>query len=85
MIKLQAVEKELKESYDKMMMKKEQEAVKKIKKNPKYFYSFASKSAKMKNKVGPLQDEEGEMKNDPEAMADILSRVLQRPIFLETT
>ena len=74
MTKLQQIEKELKDSYDKMRMKKENEAVRKIKRNPKYFYSFANKSAKIRNKVGPILNEGGEIKNEPEAMADILRR-----------
>ena len=84
MTKLQKIENDLKESYDKMRSKKEQEAVKKIKKNAKFFYSFATKSAKIKNKVGPLMDEEGEIKKDSESMANILRKQYES-VFIDDT
>ena len=74
MTKLQLTEQDLKKSYQKMRTNKENDAIKKIKRNPKYFYSFASKSSKIKNKVGPLIDVDGEMKNKPEEMVEILKK-----------
>ena len=42
-----------------MRIKKENEALSKIKRNLKYFYKYANSFAKTKNKVGPLTDKDG--------------------------
>ena len=50
--------------------------------DPKYFFSFANESAKIKNKVGPLLNDQGEMKNDPESMTEILRKQYDS-VFIE--
>ena len=71
---LETIENDLKESYTNMKMKKENEALKKIKKDPRYFYKFASSFSKVKNNVGPLINEKGETTKDPFEMAEILKK-----------
>ena len=51
---------------------REEEAVARIKLDPKYFYSYAKKSSKVKCKVGPLKDESGHFEASPEKMANML-------------
>ena len=69
---LAKIEVELKESLDKHRRKKETEAISKIKRNPKFFFSYANKHSKTRNKVGPLLNKEEESIKDPSMMAEIL-------------
>ena len=62
---LATIEAELKESIQKHRKKQENDAVSKIKMNPKYFYSYANKHSKIRNKVGPLLNKEEESIKDP--------------------
>jgi hypothetical protein len=50
----------------------EEKAVKGIEENPRYFYSYAKKSAKSKSRVGPLFDTQGKLQKDPKTMANLL-------------
>ena len=50
----------------------EDKAVKIIKENPRYFYSYAKRYNKVKSSVGPLTDENGDLVNDPKTMGDLL-------------
>ena len=54
--KLINIELELQNSYNRERESNEIEATSKIKKNPKYFYSYAKRFSKTKPKVGPLMD-----------------------------
>ena len=74
MTTLQKIEKELEESNKKQRMKNENEAMKRIKRNPKYFYSYAKKFSKSKNKVGPLTNEDGETVKDNFEMTELLRK-----------
>ena len=71
---LETVEKELELSYKNMRMKREKEALNKIKRNPRYFYSYAKRFSKIREKVGPLLNEEGETVSDPFLMAEVLRK-----------
>ena len=53
-------------------LKKEADAIEKIKRNPKAFYSYAKKSSTYKSPIGPLADDEGELHSDPTTMANLL-------------
>ena len=44
-----------------MKLQKEKEAIGKIKRNPKFFYKYANKLPKTRNKVGSLINKEGEL------------------------
>ena len=71
---LYKIESELNNSYKQSRIKKETEAIDKMKSNPKFFFSYASKFSKSKNKIGPLIDAEGETIKDPHEMAEILRK-----------
>ncbi len=58
-------------------LRKESDALAKMKVNPKAFYSFAKKSAEYKPPVGPLLDEGNKLESDPATMANILQRQYQ--------
>ena len=53
---------------------KELRAVEKMKTNPKLFYKYVKKSQKVESKIGPLQDEQGNLNSDPEIKANLLQK-----------
>ena len=57
--KIEAKEKDLKDSYEARRNSQEQEALKKIKKDPKAFVGYAKKFAKSSSNVGPLLNKSG--------------------------
>ena len=63
---------EIKTSIQTQRKNQEDKAVKIIKENPRYFYSYAKRYSKLKSSVGPLFDENGVLTNDPKTMADLL-------------
>ena len=67
------IEKDLQKSYKDSAAYKEEKALHAIKKNPKFFYSYAKKLSKVKSKIGPLLDMGGKLTNDNKTMAEILS------------
>ena len=71
---LEAVEKTLEENQRMWKRKKENEALSKIKRNPKYFYTYANKHSKLKNKVGPLVNEDEETVKENFEMAELLRK-----------
>ena len=52
----------------------EEKAAKAVKLNPKYFFSYAKRFAKSRNKVGPLKSENCTYVSDAEQMAEILEK-----------
>ena len=50
---LEHIEKVLENSYKTMKVKKEKEALARIKRNPKFFYKYANKFSKTRDRVGP--------------------------------
>ena len=52
--------------------KKERWAVDCIKKNPKYFFSYAKRLQKTKSTIPVLREERGSLVDDPTTKADIL-------------
>ena len=71
---LETIENNLKTSYQTMRMKKEDEALKKIRKDPRYFYKFANSFSKVRNNIGPLINEKGETTKESYDMAEILKK-----------
>ena len=71
---LQVIEEDLERRYKTMKLKMENEALGKIKRNPKYFYSYANKFSKIRTKVGPLIDNEGNTLKEPFEMAELLRK-----------
>ena len=47
-------------------------AVKAIKTNSKYFFSYAKKNSKIKSKVGPLRNSSGQLTSKSKEMAEVL-------------
>ena len=67
------IEKKLQKSYADADEEMERKAVESIKKNAKFFYSYAKKKAKCKSKIGPLNTNQTELTSDPKEMAELLS------------
>jgi endonuclease/exonuclease/phosphatase family metal-dependent hydrolase len=74
MVALKQIEVDLETSRKKMRTGKENIALGKIKRNPKYFYSYANSFSKSKNTIGPLLNEAGETIKEPQEMAEMLRR-----------
>ena len=70
--KLHHLEDELKSHYDKRRDAKEYDAISKIKKNPKFFYSFAKKFSVCKSSIGPFLNSEEDIVDDNFQMAEML-------------
>ena len=62
----------MKELIKEEIYMKEIKAIMMMKKNPKYFYSYVKKSQKMQSKIGPLQDEHGNLNSEPVIKANLL-------------
>ena len=67
------IECKIKESIGNQSHYKEKKAVEAIRKNPRYFFSYAKQFAKKKSSVGPLLNSDGTLEHNPKTMADILS------------
>ena len=70
--RLVQIERELQDSYRKKALYDERNAIKAIKQNSKYFFSYAKKFSKIKSKVGPLLRDNGDYTSDSKEMADLL-------------
>ena len=66
------IERKIKESIINQRAANEIKALECIKKNPRYFFSYAKQFAKQVSTVGPLLNNEGNLEHKPKAMADIL-------------
>ena len=82
------IERKLQESYASEEHLTEAKAVDAIKKNVKFFYSYAKKRSSVKSQIGPLEDSEGKITGNPEEMAEILksqySSVFSSPVTITT-
>ena len=65
---------EIQEEILSRLNKKEERAVKCIKENPKYFFSYAKRLQKTRSTIPVLRDETGELVEDPATKADVLQR-----------
>ena len=81
---LENIHRKITESIFKQKDEKEEDAVSKVKKNPKFFYSYAKKSRKARSRVGPLFDENKTLQNDPKVMANLLQQQYSS-VFSNTT
>ena len=68
------IEKDLQKSFKDSKCYVENKAINSIKKNSKYFFAYARKKAKVKTKIGPLLNANGELTQRSKEMAEILSR-----------
>ncbi|XP_076069761.1 uncharacterized protein LOC143041638 [Oratosquilla oratoria] len=69
---IEEIEKKIKLSHEEEHRREEQEAVLRIKENPKYFFSYAKKKLKNRSVIGPLYDLNGELTEEPKQMTNIL-------------
>ena len=65
----------------------EAKAVDSIRKNPKFFFSYANKHSKVRTGIGPLRTKQRTLTNSPKAMADILAEqynsAFSQPVYSE--
>ena len=69
---IEAIEHELDERYTEMNIAAEKKAIEKLKKDPKYFYSYAKKKSKSSNLIGPFLEKDGTIVQDSFAKAEKL-------------
>ena len=62
----------IKESIYNESRRSEQEAISKIKEDPKYFYTWSKRKLNHHTNIGPLSDSPGQLQHDDEIMADLL-------------
>jgi hypothetical protein len=68
------IEEKIKESIRNEEKLKEERMLAQIKSNPKVLYAYAKRKKKSLTNIGPLEDEDGKLKDDPTIMANILQR-----------
>ena len=69
--KLVELDRQLVDSYDAELLRKEKKAIGKIKENSKFFYNYARSKSKMKSPIGPLFHNNKPV-TDPQEMSEIL-------------
>ena len=69
--KMESIERQIGEGIKEDLQKEEERAIKSIKKNPKYFYSYAKRKTTTRAAVGPLVSG-AETVTDPRAIGDIM-------------
>ena len=74
MVELEEVETEIDEEYKKRRLKEEKKAIGAIKRNPKYFYTYAKTFAKSKSEMAAFEKENGELTDDPFEKSEILRK-----------
>ena len=79
------IEQKLQESHAAQERHDESKAVDTIKKNPKFFYSYAKKRSKIRYPIGPLEDTNGNLCSDPIDMANILSNQYKNAFSIPAT
>ena len=68
------VEDKIKISMEEEAKRREIKMLNEIKTNPKALYSYAKRKSKVKSKIGPLEDKDGKLQDDPTKMANILQQ-----------
>ena len=68
------LEEKIKESIHNEERLKEERMLAQIKSNPKVLYAHAKRKKKSQTNIGPLEDEDGQLKDDPTIMANILQK-----------
>ena len=72
--KLKDIETLIKQNHQSEQAENENKAVRSIKDNPKYFYSYAAKHSKSNSGIGPFLGENNELINDSLTMSEMLQR-----------
>ena len=78
------IEMQIAESHKQEMLRKEIEAIKHIKRNPKAFFTYMKKHSKVATDIGPLKDSKGNIHSEPKIKADILQNQYQK-VFSDPT
>ena len=76
--KLQEIEADLEKHYSKRRESQENDAISKIKRNPKYFYSYAKRFSKLRTNIGPFVDDEGEVVDNSFDIAEMLKHQYEK-------
>ena len=63
---------DIRDAIDAEFYHKELKAVSTVKKNPRFFFSYAKKFSKLISNIGPLRDSNNELQTNPKIMAEIL-------------
>lgn len=63
---------DIRDAINNDLLVREQQAVEKVKSNPKYFYSYAKKFSKKKSNINMLFDKDGSVKSNPKDIANLL-------------
>ena len=72
MKELEEVEQKLDPAYKTRRENVEKEAIKKLKKNPKFFYTYAKRFSKTHSEIAAFVTKEGELTSDPFEQSEIL-------------
>ena len=78
MKKKESLELKIRDCINKEQVDNEKALIRKIKTNPKAFYTYAKKHCKSHCSVGPLIDEYSKLHSDPAAMCNILQKQYQK-------
>ena len=65
---------DIRDAINKTLQYREEQAVAKVKENPKYFYSYAKKFSKKKSNISMLFDESHNICSHPKEIADLLQK-----------
>ena len=74
MQELRKVEEEIDKSYKERRLNEENEAIKAMKRNPKFFYCYAKKFSKTNTEIAAFEKENGELTVNSEEQAEILQK-----------
>ena len=74
MVDMEQVEKELEKEYKARRLKEEKKAIGAIRRNPKYFYTYAKTFSKSRGEIAAFEKENGEMTDDPFEKSEILRK-----------
>ena len=73
-LELRKVEEEIDKSYKERRIKEEKEAIKSIKRNPKFFYTYAKKFSKTNTEIAAFEKDNGDLTVDPKEQAEMLQK-----------
>ena len=74
MVELEEVEKELDEEYKARRLREKKKAIGAIKRNPKYFYTYAKTFSKSRGEIAAFEKENGDLTDDPFEKSEILRK-----------
>ena len=74
MTKVNDIEQKIKMSHESQRSAEENQAIKNIKQNPKYFFSYCKRYSKTKSNIGPLRNPKGMLTQDPQETSQLLAQ-----------